>query len=268
MLADERKNKILELLDGRPAVTTSELTALFQVSLETIRRDLEYLEKEGALKRVHGGAVAARKLQSYASLSRRAKEHRPEKRDLAQAACSFIREGDYIALDAGSTTFELALLLRDRFRELTVLTHSLELVRILAEREGIRTILAGGFYTPAEKCFCGHLTLDMIRQLHVNKCFIAPAAISLDFGISDHMPEMIAVQRSFSDISDETYVLVDSSKFETCAPLKICGLNPHFRYITDAGLSDEIWGLYQDTSINIIRPERSEGGRKGKKLPC
>lgn len=264
MLADERKNKILEILERQPTVTTSELTVLFQVSLETIRRDLEYLERQGALRRVHGGAVSVGRLQRYTSLSRRAEEHRQEKKDLAQTACSFIREGDYIALDAGSTAFELALLLRERFRELTVLTHSLELVRILAEREGIRTVLAGGYFMAAEKCFCGYLTLDMIRQMHVNKCFIAPAAISLDFGISDHIQEMIAVQRAFSEIADQTYVLVDSSKFETCAPLKICGLDTRFRYITDAGLSDEMWELYQNASVQVVRPDFFDGRKEEK----
>lgn len=253
MLADERKTQITEMLKKRPSITTSELTRFFQVSLETIRRDLEYLEGQGALRRVHGGAVAVGRQSSYSSLTKRTACHQSEKRNLALTACSYIQEGDYIALDTGSTTFELASLLGERFRELTVLTHSLEVVRILSEQTKIRTILAGGFYLPEERCFCGHLTLDMIRQLHVSKCFIAPAAISLDFGISDHMQELIAVQRAFLGISDQVCILVDSSKFETCAPLQISSLQSRFLCITDSGLSDELLEAYKKASVNIVK---------------
>lgn len=253
MFADERKTKIEEMLKRRSSVTTSELTDFFHVSVETIRRDLEYLESQGRLRRVHGGAVAVGRLQNYTSLSGRVVEHRSEKRKLALAACTYIKEGDYIALDTGSTAVELAALLGERFRELTVLTHSLEIMKLLSEKENIHVILAGGFYLPEEKCFRGHLTLDMIRQLHMSKCFVAPSAISLDFGISDHMQELIAVQRAFLEVSDQAYILADSSKFGVCAPLKICEMSSAFRFITDSGLPDEVWETYVNAGFHVIK---------------
>lgn len=253
MFADERRAEIADRLNRKASVTTSELMELFQVSVETIRRDLESMEGQGLLKRVHGGAIAVGRQQNYTSLSGRAEEHRMEKRNLAAVACSYIREGEYIALDTGSTTLELAALLGDRFRELTVLTHSLEVVKILAERDNIRTILAGGFYLPEEKCFCGHLTLDMVRQIHVSKCFIAPAAISLNFGISDHMQELIAVQRAFLETADQVCILADSSKFETCAPIKVCKLDSRYLYITDSKLSDEMLEAYRRAGADVKR---------------
>lgn len=253
MFADERKAKIADMLKRRPSVTTSELTETFGVSLETIRRDLECMESHGQLKRVHGGAIAVGRLQNYTSLSGRRREHLTEKHSLALKACSYIEEGDFIALDAGSTTYELAVLLGERFHGVTVLTHSLELMEILGDKENIRIILAGGFYLPEEKCFCGQLALDMVRQLHVSKCFIAPSAISLNFGISDHMQELIAMQRAFLEIADQAYILADSSKFETCAPLKISGFDPKFLCITDSGLPDEVWEAYQKASVDVVR---------------
>lgn len=253
MFADERKTKIEDMLKRHASVTTSELTEAFGVSVETIRRDLEYMESQGLLKRVHGGAVTMRRLQSYTSLSGRRREHQPEKHSLALKACSYIKEGDFIALDAGSTAYELAALLGERFRALTVLTHSLEVMKILEEKENIRVVLAGGFYLPAEKCFCGHLALDMVRQLHISKCFIAPSAISLNFGISDHMQELIAVQRAFLEIADQAYILADSSKFETCAPMKISDFDPRFTCITDSGLPDQVWEAYKKASVDVVR---------------
>lgn len=253
MFADERKTKIADMLKRRTSVTTAELTEEFGVSVETIRRDLEYMESRGLLKRVHGGAIAIRQLQNYTSLSGRRREHLPGKHSLALKACSYIEEGDFIALDAGSTSCELAALFGERFRTLTVLTHSLEVMKLLEEKENIRVVLAGGFYLPEEKCFCGHPALDMVSQFHVAKCFIAPAAVSLGFGISDHMWELVAMQRAFLEAADQAYILADSSKFETCAPLKISGFNPKFLCITDSGLSDEVLEAYKEASVDVVR---------------
>ena len=91
MFADERRSKIAEMLKNRPSVTTSELTEIFQVSVETIRRDLEFMESQGQLKRVHGGAIAVGKMQNYTTFSRRVGEHQPEKHELALTACSYIK---------------------------------------------------------------------------------------------------------------------------------------------------------------------------------
>ena len=230
MFANERRIQITEMLNRRSSVTVNELTDTFQVSLETIRRDLEYLEKQGALKRVHGGAVTVHKMQNYISLSSRVSEHREEKRKLA-----------------------LASLLCERFSRLTIVTNSLEVFQILSGKEGFQTILTGGFYMPGEKTFYGHLALDMIKQLHVSKFFLAPSAISLDFGISDHIHEMIAVQRALIAISDQIIVQADSSKFETCAALKVCDLNPRFLYFTDSGLQDEIAEAYRKAGLQITK---------------
>ena len=228
MFANERRNKILELLSRRSSVTVKELTGLFQVSLETIRRDLEYLEKQGALKRVHGGALSMNRMQSYTGLSERSTEHQTEKRQIARAALSHIREGERIALDAGTTTSELAHLLCDSFQELTIVTASLPIFEILSAKPGFQVILTGGFYLPGEKAFYGHLALDMIRQLHVSAFFHAPSALSLNFGMSEHIRELVEVQRALIAAADQVFVLADSTKFETCAALKVCDLSPRF----------------------------------------
>ncbi len=257
MFADERRAKIAEMIGRNHSVTTGELTALFQVSLETVRKDLESMEKQGLLKRVHGGAVTVRQMQSYRNLAVRSGARQPEKHAVALAACSHICEGDFIALDTGSTAIELAKILAGRFDSLTVLTNSLEIFHILSETKTNRIILTGGCFQPEEKSFYSHLTVDMIRQFHVKKYFLTPSGISLDFGISDHVCELIEVQRAMLGISEEVYVLADSSKFESHAPLKICAAEPAYRYLTDSGLPEEIFRAYQKASLLI---ENTAGG--------
>lgn len=258
MFANERRNQIIELLNQRSSLTVAELTALFQVSLETVRRDLEYLESQGMLKRVHGGAMSLKKMQNYIGLSSRMQEHLNEKQKIARACLSYIHEGDRIALDPGSTPTQLAALLCDCFRELTVLTNSLEVFEILSKKNGFQVILTGGFFLPGEKAFHGHLALDMIRQLHVSSYFLSPSALSLRFGISEHIPELVEVQRALVQIADQVIVTADSTKFETCAAIKTCDLSSRFLYLTDAGLSPDLQEAYKNASLQVhISDEKS-----------
>lgn len=251
MLADERRSQIANMVKQEHAVTTSELVERFQVSLETIRRDLEGMEQQGLLRRVHGGAVPVGGPQDYHNFATRSRIRQPEKHKLALMACACIGEGDYIAIDCGTTAIELAKCIRGRFRKLTVLTYSLEVFHILSEDENCRVILAGGHYLAGEKSFCGHLTVDMMRQVHVAKSFLTPSGIALGYGISDYVQEIIELQRTMLEIADEVCILADSAKYGVHAPLKICGVDTGYRYFTDPGLPEEICETYGRASIHI-----------------
>lgn len=263
MFANERREQIIQLLNQRSSVKVAELTDMFQVSLETIRKDLEFLERQGALKRVHGGALSMRKMQNYTPFPERQEVHREDKMEISRLALNYIHEGERIALDTGTTAREFALMLCRSFHSLTIVTASLPVFEILSGNPGFKVILAGGFYDPDEKFFCGHLTLDMIRQIHVSSFFLMPSALSLDFGISEHVGGMIEVQREMIKIADQVIVLADSSKFETCAGLKICDVNPRFTYLTDSGLDEEIREAYRKASLHVINEKRQSGNDSG-----
>ena len=93
--------------------------------------------------------------------------------------------------------------------------------------------------------------LHIYQIIYVKKCFITPSGVSLDFGISDHVQELIDIQRAMLEIADEVYILADSSKFESYAPLKICDLDTSYRYLTDTSLPENIFETYQKASISI-----------------
>lgn len=249
MFANERRLKITELLTISSSITVSELIQLFQVSIETIRRDLEYLERQGALKRVHGGAVSVQKMQNYTRLSERVSDHQAEKHELAELAAGYVEQGDIIAVDAGSTTPIFAHELTNMFSNLTVITNSLDIFHICSNKKGFEVILTGGYYHENERAFYGHLTLDMINQLHISKYFLSPSALSLSFGISDFIKEIIPVQRAFLLQSRQVFVLADSSKFETSAALRICKMEPSYIYVTDSALPQEIRQRYEEHHI-------------------
>ena len=146
MLATERQQKIINILQKSGAVTTANLVETFDVSVETIRRDLLFLEQQGSLSRVHGGAVTKGDMKPFANLEQRNLEFVPQKVSLAQKAMAFISEGDVIAVDEGSTAILFAKALKEHFDTLTVITHSLDVFNLLNQHKNFQLILCGGHF--------------------------------------------------------------------------------------------------------------------------
>ena len=122
LLARERQDKIYSMICMNGAVSTSDLVRLFGVSIETIRRDLLEMENKGLLARVHGGAVKVGEMPPFYDLAKRHRDRSAEKSALARIAISAVSEGDFIAVDSGSTAIHFAEALRDHFANLTVVT--------------------------------------------------------------------------------------------------------------------------------------------------
>lgn len=251
MLANERQYRIQEILRRHGAVSTSDLVENFGVSIETIRRDLLTMEQKGLLSRVHGGAVSANEMVPFRDLAHRNTEHSDQKKELASYAAVFVQEGDYIAIDTGSTAIYLAEVLRDRFHKLTVATHSLDVFEILRENDGISAILCGGQYLKSENSFYGSLVLDTLEKLHFQKTFLFPSAVSLEFGIADYQQELFQVQKQLLKSSDHIFILADSSKFGKKALLKLDDMKQEYYYVTDSLLSPEQKKLYLENNIQI-----------------
>ena len=139
MLPIERQNRIMEILSVEGAVTVSKLSAELDVTEETIRRDLEKLEKNESLRRTHGGAVPIDGTTFELSLEKRKHTNVEEKARLAKTAAGFVASGDTIFLDASTTTFYMARELK-KVRNITVITNSVRVINELDGEEGIKVI--------------------------------------------------------------------------------------------------------------------------------
>lgn len=255
MFAIERHQAILKMIDEQGTVTISELSSLFNVSSETIRKDLIFLDKEKSLIKTHGGAVSTKKNSSLTPLKIRLNSHKSEKDELSRYAINYISEGDTIFIDAGSTAYSLAPLIAQNFSNLTVITFDLEVFNILKSNEGLELVLCGGEFLREENVFVGKTTEDTINSYHVQKAFIFPSAVSLKYGITAYGKDFYRLQIAALGIADNIFVLADSDKFEKGAYLKISDTNAEYTYISDSKLSDEIYSLYRKNNINIIRGE-------------
>lgn len=249
MFANERQDKIYNILQKNGAVTTSSLMEVFSVSIETIRRDLLSMEQQGRLLRVHGGAVAKKDMKSFLNLRERNKEYGMQKQRLAAKAAEFVSNGDIIAVDSGSTAIAFAEILRDRFSDLTVITHSLDVFNTLCDE--LTVILCGGYYMQSEKTFYGSVTLKTLESIHVKKAFVFPSTVSLEFGICDFQDDLYMVQKQIIKSADEIFILADSSKFEQKALLKLADMNREYNYVTDNELPVEIRKLYKENNIKL-----------------
>ena len=172
MLAIERKNEILSILQKEQRVLVAELSTRYQVTEETIRRDLEKLEKEGFVKKTYGGAVLNKNSTIDMPLKIREKTNRKEKQKIAQTVASLIEDGESIMLDSSSTSLMIAQELKKK-KKLTVITNSVEVLIELSGCEGIKVISTGGTLRDSSLSLGGKMAHDVREKYYVDKAILS-----------------------------------------------------------------------------------------------
>lgn len=252
MLAENRYKEIMKLLEKDNSVKASYLMKKFQVSFETVRRDLEYMEKCGFLRRVYGGAVLSKMESRVQNFSDREKEYINEKKQIAKIAVKYVKEGQSIALDYGTTTMEVARELKNNFENLTIITNSMIIASELSVMPKYTIIVTGGILNSNEFALVGSITSDLINRLHVNKAFISVGGVSVKKGLTDCFLQGIESQKNFISIADETIVVCTSEKFDCVSLTKICDIDRVNLIITDSGLQESVYDKYTQAGINVV----------------
>ncbi len=252
MLAQERQNQLYKRICSDGAITTAEAAQIFGVSIETIRKDFLQMHAQGKITKTHGGAVRKSSVKPQREYRVRIEENYDLKCELAQKAAEFVRDGDVIGVDEGTTAIAFAEVLRDRFTKLTVVTFSLDVLQILSENKGIRVILCGGEYMPEEKAFYGIQTMQMLKAMHMQKVFLAPTGISLDAGICGYCAPILQLHQQMIASSEQVFIMADSSKFEKHALYKMSDNSPDFIYVTDSKLQHGIRQLYLEEKLQLV----------------
>ncbi len=251
LLAQERQETIIEIINKERAVKVSNLLKIFNVSIETVRRDLEILEKEGRLKRVYGGAVLEKIDGSELTGTDRKTKCIDEKRELAGFATRYVREGQSIALDISTTNLEFARVFKKTVKRLTVLTNSLEIAAELSDMDKYTIILIGGVMRNDELCIVGDLAEEFISKFHIDTAFMSMSGISLNCGLTDYGMGEVQVKKKMMEVAKQTIILADSSKFDVVSLLNVCSLDKVDMIITDSKLNSCIIEKYI-TSVVII----------------
>ncbi|MCZ1268849.1 MULTISPECIES: DeoR/GlpR family DNA-binding transcription regulator [Paenibacillus] len=252
MLAAERYDRIVEMVNVKGSMRVSELSEHCRVTEETIRRDLDRLEQAGRLRRSHGGAVSVKEEQPEIPYRVRETTHAEEKKRIAQSALSMIRPGDRILLDASTTAGYMAANMPDM--PLTVLTNSIQVATELSSREKIEVISTGGQLAQRSLSFVGPLAERSLETYHVDKLFLSCKGVHLEGGgISESNELQARLKQKMVGISDQVILLADTSKFGVRAFARVTGLNAVHAVITDQSLGDDLIERLNSYDISITR---------------
>ena len=209
----ERRLSLMEILRKQPGLRVPELAKVLDVSEGTVRNDLNALEEEGRLKRVHGGAVLNDQNQfQNNSFVRRYKNKVAAKLAIARAAATLVNDGDSILLDASSTAYYLARELSGRSK-LRVMTNGFEVARELAQNTSNTVILIGGVVNNDSSSVTGLLSEQIIAEMHIEKAFFSCSGFSVERGMTEVHFEEAQLKRKAIESSKAVFALIDSSKF-------------------------------------------------------
>ena len=251
MLAEERRQEILNIVNIKGSVHVSDLSIKMNVTEETIRRDLETLDQQQLLKRTHGGAVALENNRLELSFNLRKDKNSGQKKEIAQKAISLINPGDTIFMDASSTSLYLARELVN-MDHITIITNSIGIMFTLAENKNINIISTGGTLRPHSLSFVGPLTNETIDKYFADKIFASCKGISPEHGATDSNELEIEVKKKMVKQSQQVIILADNSKFSQVGLSQFATTNQLDYLITNKMVDQNIIEKYHDFNIEII----------------
>ncbi|MGF1724830.1 DeoR/GlpR family DNA-binding transcription regulator [Photobacterium nomapromontoriensis] len=232
-----RKQQIITEIDVTGSALVINLSEKYNVSVETIRRDLKDLEKKGKLVRVHGGAISCNVDDMGTSFNNRAKYNVDNKRTLVEKIVSEMFEGAIIGIDASSSSWLFAQVLPNI--PCTVVTNSINVVETLSKKNNIKVICLGGEYSTKYEGFYGMITKSALLKLSLDFCVISCSGFDFDKGVWDSNEINLDVKRTLLDVSDHAIVIADETKYKKRSLLKICEIHEIDYLVTNISIDNE-----------------------------
>ncbi len=249
----QRRAAILKLLEKEGQISVGELSKHFKVSEVTIRNDLAQLSQQGLLIRTRGGAIWQPPLAIDFHLREKLKLHPAEKRRIGHYAAQLVQDGETVILDSGTTTLEIAhALVRQEFRQLTVVTNALNIAIVLANHAGIRVIMPGGVMRQNALSLVGPIAESSFQNLYCDRAFIGVDGIVPEEGIYTPNHEEAYLNRLMIAHSRQAVVVTDSSKFGKKSFARIAPLDQLDLIITDRHLPNRFLQSLQEQNLRVI----------------
>ncbi len=252
MYPEERRQFIVDRARRSGRVGVSALATQLDVTPETVRRDLTELERQGIVRRVHGGAIPVERLRLETPVAERLGEMVEEKSRIAKAALDLVPDGGTIALDAGTTTGAIAEALPGR-ADLTVVTNGLPIATALVSRPGIEVLLAGGRVRSRTLATVGDTASRFIRSLTPDVTFVATNGVTLEDGLTTPDPDEAAVKRSYVEAGGRVVLVADHTKIGERHFVRFAALGQLDTFITDDGADEELVAAFHDAGVEVVR---------------
>ncbi|MBF7025338.1 DeoR/GlpR family DNA-binding transcription regulator [Staphylococcus kloosii] len=250
MVRHERQNEILKMLRETRTVKIAQLSEYFNVTRETIRKDIYDLEEEGLIEKVHGGAIL-NKANNETNYLNRKNENDNEKRAIAKEAAKIIENGDTLYIDYGTTASYFINEILDK-KDLTIITASIPLASELVDYTDFDVILLGGLIRKNEKSLYGPITQEIIENLYVDFGVFSGSGVDVEKGLTNfHMGES-KVSKEMIKHCKKNILLVDYSKFYTTAMNKIAEVSDFDYIITDEKTDNDTTSILEEKVKKVI----------------
>ncbi|MCA0295160.1 MAG: DeoR/GlpR family DNA-binding transcription regulator [Actinobacteria bacterium] len=249
MLAAERHQHLLRQVRAQGTANVSELAGQLNVSLSTVRRDLQQLHDRGLLARVHGGASVV-DTSVEEGRGRRVTEHQAEKRRIGAAAAARVRDGSTVLISGGTTTETMLDHLAER--SVTVVTNSISVAYQLSAYPSIPVVVPGGVLRHNEMSLLGAHLRTIVNDYHIDTAFTGAFAVDADFGLFGTDLREVHTDREMLKAAAELVVLADGSKFTRHGPVKLVPVDDISCLITDASAPEDQLDLLRKRGIDVV----------------
>ena len=251
LFALERRKRILELLNQNGSVLVNDLSRDLQVTVETIRRDLEKLEQSEQLTRTHGGAVPFEESNLDLSLEKRRGLNIEGKIAIARKAVNHIRPGDTIFLDGSTTSYYLSKQLKD-MKNITIITNNLQILEELSGCDKMKVISTGGVLDVNNQSFVGEVAVDNInKNFCANKIFFSSKGMTMEQGILESNDVEFQIKRAMLNNSMTKFLLLDKSKLEKVGFIKLSSFSEIDMLFTDEELSEDWKKILKKNKVTV-----------------
>ncbi|EPK3139149.1 DeoR family transcriptional regulator [Enterobacter cloacae] len=249
----ERREQIIQRLRAQGSVQVNDLSHLYGVSTVTIRNDLAFLEKQGIAVRAYGGALICEGNVPGVepSVEDKSSLNTAVKRSIAKVAAELVKPGHRIILDSGTTTFEIARMLRQH-TDVIAMTNGMNVANALLEAEGVELLMTGGHLRRQSQSFYGDQAEQSLQNYHFDLLFLGVDAIDLDRGVSTHNEDEARLNRRMCEVAERIIVVTDSSKFNRSSLHKIIDTQRIDMIIVDEGIPAESLDGLRKSGIDVV----------------
>lgn len=253
MLAIDRINKIMEILEKEKSIMVSDLSEEFGVAKETIRRDLEKLEEEKKIVRVHGGAYLFEGFEKGAPSSLRKEFMIEEKEQIGSKCLEYIEEKDIIMLDNSTTSLYIAKKIKESSLDVVVITYYLDIMDELADAPNVKLVGLGGTLNKNLNSFRGPMTIDNLLGYYATKSFVSCSMMSPDLSFTDYSEHEGYIRKIMLNNAETTFMVLDHTKVDGVTRYKFGDVSNIDYMIIDKVLDKDWEDRVKAAGVNLIK---------------
>lgn len=253
MLQQERHHQIIAKIHLDGQVKVKDLAKEFDVTEDCIRKDLTALEKEGLIKKIHGGAMQARKNLHFFQVNERMNVYSEEKKKIAQKAMKFIEPGSMIFLGISTVTLEIAKMIYQKSLDVTVVTNMIDIMKIFSDHCPTKLIFIGGSFNRSRDGFIGSIAIEQVKQYRFDVSFIGVVGINaFDDQITTYDVNDGLTKREVIHSSKKSYIVAESAKLNQDGNYVFASLSDFTGYICEGNLETSVYQKLKGYEIEIV----------------